>query len=644
MSGSPTRAASPGAWPARLLILGLAATLRLAAPGITEFKLDEANLSLLALDVAQGERFPLLGIGSSVGFPNAPVNVYLLAVPYLGGSHPVLANSFIGLLSLLAVALLFALARRYLSLSAAYFAALAYAVAPWAVVFSRKIWAQNLLHAWVVLVVYTGLLGWVEGKRWAQWLHLPLLALTLQIHFGALTLLPFSAYLLWQARPRWGRALWGSLALSALLFLPYGVGLARDGWFSLEKARDTRAAAEAASPAQTAQSGGPLTAQGWRLGTIALTGRDLHALTGPDAFRDYLARTPNADPLLNGLLLGMGAGALALLWRQDRMGRALVLWGAAPFLIYSVSWVEGTVHYFIPALPAGCLWLGAGWAALLRVSERFSPPVRTGLRYALGSGLGALFVLQVGLLGFVHHYVNHHATPGGFGQPLGYLLPVRQALFADHPARVLVRVDGMVVGLDNDATVWRALLDPVPDVRFLDAQTEVYPAETALVLEHACPGFALRSPAEGCYQVRQRSPGALAQAAFSPFAEATSLRFANGVRVQGYRWLGEGCLVLLWSTEQPASRNYSFAVHFLDAAGERIGQADRLAWLGQFWRPGDRIVSTFCLALPPQARATLASVNLGLYHLAGDQYFNVDLLDPQGAWAGQFINLPGPSH
>ena len=83
-------------WAALALILLLAAGLRLGAPGISEFKLDEARLSLLALDMARGQSFPLLGIGSSVGIPNMPVNVWLFALPFLFTSDPTAATLFVG--------------------------------------------------------------------------------------------------------------------------------------------------------------------------------------------------------------------------------------------------------------------------------------------------------------------------------------------------------------------------------------------------------------------------------------------------------------------------------------------------------------------------------------------------------------------
>src|SRR5512136_2040 len=132
-------------WLGLAVILILAAVLRLGAPGITEFKRDEANLSHLALDMARGRVFPLLGIDSSVGIRNAPFSVYVIVPPFLLTSDPTLATLYIGLLGVVAVLLVYLLARRYYGPLAAVVAGLLYAVSPWAVVFSRKIWAQDFL-------------------------------------------------------------------------------------------------------------------------------------------------------------------------------------------------------------------------------------------------------------------------------------------------------------------------------------------------------------------------------------------------------------------------------------------------------------------------------------------------------------------
>src|SRR4051794_855396 len=92
-------------WAALACILILATILRLGAPGVVEFKRDEANLSYLSLDMVHGRAFPLLGIDSSVGIRNAPVNVYIMALPFLFTSDPTLATQFVGLLNVIGVLL-----------------------------------------------------------------------------------------------------------------------------------------------------------------------------------------------------------------------------------------------------------------------------------------------------------------------------------------------------------------------------------------------------------------------------------------------------------------------------------------------------------------------------------------------------------
>src|SRR6266849_1884404 len=223
-------------WMALAAILILAAILRLGAPGVVEFKTDEANLSERALDLVRGRDLPLLGIDSSVGVPNSPVSIYILAIPFTISSNPLVATQFIGLLNVIAVGLLYAVARRYYGSLAAIVSALLFAISPWAVIYSRKIWAQDMLPVFILLTLGTGLLGFIEGKRWAQLLHLPLLAVTGQIHYGSFVLLPITAYLLWIGRRRLSRAFMLSIPLTVLVVLPYIVGASRASLLSADTA------------------------------------------------------------------------------------------------------------------------------------------------------------------------------------------------------------------------------------------------------------------------------------------------------------------------------------------------------------------------------------------------------------------------
>ena len=115
-----------------LVVLFAAALVRLGEPGTVEFKLDEAWLTRLARDFAAGGALPLTGMPSSVGVPNPPASVYVMALPFAVTSNPVAATMFVAALNVAGVGLLWLIAHRFLGRTVALVAGLAYALSPWA--------------------------------------------------------------------------------------------------------------------------------------------------------------------------------------------------------------------------------------------------------------------------------------------------------------------------------------------------------------------------------------------------------------------------------------------------------------------------------------------------------------------------------
>ena len=177
------------------LLLIAAAVLRMGWPGLTEFKADEARLLALALDMAEGQ-FALRGISSSVGFPNFPASVWIYSIPLFVWPHPYAATIFTGLLNTAAIAASYWFVRRYWGISAALAATLMLTVSPWAIIFSRKIWAQNLLPLFIVGWAIGAALAFVERRQKYIWLHFVCLALSVQIHLAAIALVPVTVILL----------------------------------------------------------------------------------------------------------------------------------------------------------------------------------------------------------------------------------------------------------------------------------------------------------------------------------------------------------------------------------------------------------------------------------------------------------------
>ena len=621
-------------WIGLAFVLLLAAYLRLGSPGVVEYKSDEASLSHLALDLAHGRSFPLLGISSSVGIPNAPVNVYVLAIPYLFSDNPQHATQYIGLLNVIAIGFTFVLVRRYCGVGTALVVALMFAANPWSIAFSRKIWAQNMLPVFVVATVGTGIEGFIEGKRWARLIHLPLLVLTGQIHYGTFVLVPVTLFLLWHGWKYVSRVFWSSLFISALLVSPYVVGILRAGWGNLDAVADIGGQEQRLTITGDAIHGAAL----------MVSGNEIHAFAGPERFREFLASVPDAYPFFALLAWAILLSASWLLVRAFRhrdsrtpFDITLLIWLISPILAFSVSWTPFHIHYLIPALPAAFTVLGVAGNDLWHMLSKNRIGFRNTTFGLAGFGLGVIIFLQIRLWLVLLAFVDVNATPGGFGRPLHYLLDVREAILESSPDQVLISTT-----TGGERAVWSSLLYDVPSVRFEGSTTHVYPSQSTILLTDQCDEetrrFTLRED-EGCYAIGYRSMDDFDDSGFGYIsADSQATQFANGAVLVAYRWQNapQKCLSLAWQVQASASADFLFAVHLFDAQEDRVAVADGLSWEGHFWQPGDLVVRDFCLA---QVDNTITSARIGMYTYADGNFYGVDLLDEQGIPVGQTVTL-----
>ncbi|MBP6469064.1 MAG: glycosyltransferase family 39 protein [Chloroflexi bacterium] len=588
-------------------IILVTAVLRLAYPGLTEFKADEARLLALALDMADG-RLALRGISSSVGFPNFPMSVWIYALPLLIWPHVYAATLFTGLLNSLAVLAGYWLVRRYWGAQAAIAATLLFAVSPWAIIFSRKIWAQNLLPLFVMGWAIGAALAFVEKRpRWL-WLHLLCVGVAVQIHLAAMALIPATLLFLLVFRRR---VVWRDVAvggvLAALTAVPFLIYL----WQN----RD-----------QIHLPAGSETAVGWSLDAFRYAwlisrGAEIHSLAGPDAFQAYLARVPwlGAVVWLAGALLTAGLVWLAwLIWRHGGrpstdMAFIVLVWALLPPLFFTL-W-RGTpvfIHYFIAVLPAPYIAAGVFWARWVAAARS---PIARGAAWA---GLTTLAVAQAWALAALLAFVAQTATPGGFGTPLGRQLATAvraQTMLAESGAAEILAVGpGERPDLDEFPAVWDVLLRGTPH-RFVDGrQSALFPAAGAVVVLDstlaeegdlyretavAAESIALR-PGEGALAVLLLPDGAPPpQAAFDGVA-----LLANWVNFLGYDLAvdeagGTAVWRLHWRTgDNPDPADYHLFNHVQGADGQRLAQVDAAAFAPWQWRAGDVVVSRFVLPWP----------------------------------------------
>jgi hypothetical protein len=228
-------------WLVLMAVLIVAAIVRFYDLQLMEFTNDQATaLSLTSQWVDHGE-FPTAGMRSSVGILNPPMFIYLLALPYACNSNPLFVTGAIALASTIAVGLTYVIGRLTISRLGAIAAALLFAFNPWAVLYSRKLWAQDFLPVFSAAILLCLLrINRTRRSRWIAMLPV-LLCIEWQLHFSAFIALgSVGLSLAFCYRPGWFR--WSYLAAGAALAMlmlgPYLQYLHQRNWSDLRSMSD----------------------------------------------------------------------------------------------------------------------------------------------------------------------------------------------------------------------------------------------------------------------------------------------------------------------------------------------------------------------------------------------------------------------
>ena len=593
------------------IILLITAVSRMGWPGLTEFKADEARLLELALGMAELETFPLRGISSSVGFPNFPMSVWIYAFPLFIWKSAVAATLFTGFLNTLAVFGCYWLVRRIWGVEAALSSALLFAVSPWAIHHSRKIWAQNLLPVFVVGWAITAVLAFVESR--SKWIigHFLCLAIAAQIHLAAFALIPATGLIMlffWR-RINWKHTLIG-IVVAGLTFLPFAIYLLTEG-------RDYVNIDAVASGSAAIESSWSLDAiyHMWRL----TSGWQIHALAG-GAFADYLAIVPSLTAVywLWGILFIAGFVVLiGHIWNlrsnQDKQGETsiiLLVWLVVPILFFSTPFLPVEIHYLIPLYPVTYIIMGVFVAQL---APRW--------RWVLLGLLLITAVLQLYIWSNLLQFINTESTFGAYGTPLNTQLEVtdtvRQLYSEIGASEVLVAGVGDDPLLDSFPATTSVLLRDLPH-RFVDVrESAVFPKDTAVVLlDPSAEGLATTyissssqvitiplKEGDGELQVLALPETAVPQPdhRFDPPPILTNWASFAGYDNPEFKEDGTALWRIYWNSGETSTIDYHLFNHLLNADGERIAQTDIGLFPATQWQLGDLIISQSQLDWPENA-------------------------------------------
>ncbi|MGQ9598370.1 MAG: ArnT family glycosyltransferase [Anaerolineae bacterium] len=601
------------------LIFLLAAVLRLAWPTLTEFKFSEARLEALALEWTREGRLPLVGVPSSAGVDHSPLSVYLYIPAFLLTTHPIPATLYGGLISLAAVVLSAWLAWRWPGggTKAALWTELLFAISPWAVAFSRKIWQVVFIAPLVLVCVMCVIAALIQKRPWALTWACFTYGLLVQVHPSAIALaLAFGLWLLVFWRQVRVAPLLVGMGLAVLSAAPFVFYQLRTGWPAL---RALQALPEAT----------------WDLSALTLawnivTGRNIHALAGAGLpFLTFIPQLELTFNLVGWLVVASSLWLLAQIPRRwgslditqkqaARVDTVLLSWLLVPILFNLRHGLELHLHFFVLILPAAYLIVGraveslAGWIESWRQSKG---KIRSALGCSLASGgclmLGLLTISQVGTLVRMAQFVALYDTPGGFGMPLGrYLGIARQALDLMAEANVselLVVGEGDSPVVHESPAIFDVLLRGRTMYRFVNGPTTaVFPMQRAAVLLTAQAGQATdwysRSGLLHYLDRKGEYRLILLDGSYpdESFQIVTGPRlFKNGIEAQGYLVKEETVLDkqvvvwILWQVLWLDAEETHFSVRLLDNQGQLVGQQDLVGYPHASRRKGDRVISRF---------------------------------------------------
>lgn len=661
LQGSQRIIPSPGHQPAarRLadglilaLIVGLAAYTRLSGLDLVEFKYDEAAVGNLARALVEGRQLPLAGIVSSAGVANAPLFIYLMALPLAFSPSAALATGFLGLLNVGAVFLCYRLGSQYFGKRVGQVSSLLLAASPWATYFSRKIQAQDALIPFTI-VFATFLFGFaLKGRPRDLAGMLLALALTIQLHLAGLALAPVAlvALLLFRGQVRARGLLWG-LGLAAASFVPYGIWQWSQGGAELGQAlARVQGAVADLEPAAKA---------------LDMMGGLVYAYLAPGV-------ADLADgSLIDGLywaevgLFVLSLGYLAWAVIKDRAQRdklaLLLLWGVLPTLFFTWRSFAFYPHYLLVVFPMPYLALGLlvsrgeGWARGTAIQAR--PKAVSWLATSAWAAgmllLAGVVLVQTVAFGRFITLVEAGATTSDYGVPLRHLEAAveRAAALGQERAQPVY-----LVAPNRDlGEAFRFLSHGRPGVRVFDSRRGLLlpPGQAQAVYLVPEDSFSPDSPAHQLLRAeitrasRQREGNLsfyLLSGGGETVAQWPALDFvapgmkAKGALVSQRLRAGETAQLAIFWEATKASRPLTLFAHLVDSQGRAWGGMDQGAHPSA-WQEGDRVVSWLEFPVGVEAPTGGYWLEVGVY--PSGQPVRLPLATSQGQPLGDSVRL-GP--
>jgi 4-amino-4-deoxy-L-arabinose transferase-like glycosyltransferase len=637
-----TSAVPPLLVPGAIIFLG--AVLRCAQLNWGQYRRDDAIVLGLAQTALAAHRLPWVGMISTLGIDNGPAQVWLAMLGTLAGPSPFAAEWVIALLNVVGIAACYAFGRSAFGRRVGVTAALLFAVSSWSVLYSRRLWGNDMTAPFAALWLWSFARVMRHDDRVHQVLVFIWAALLAQVYVVGIAELPAIVLgLVAAALTRRLRLL--PTALGILVFLamtgPYVVQTVLPELGSLHRLT----------------SGQHATLDSTSLHYLAET-------VGLDAYQWYLPQLARlldigANPLrlvstLAALLLAAGAVVAAgTIWICRDVAQRILLgvvlvWVAVPVAATARHAVALFPHYELGTAPATYILMALALAWLL---------ARPWTSWAAVVAIVAVVAGQLAAATTFLQDVPNYVRGTQYGLPLADVTTLGAA------ARQAVRQAGAagldVVGHDDGAETGQALQTWVPDVTIIDDQGSLRIGsgndrlvflttrdDSPLVdfLRRTAPSEAFRFRGDDTvFRLFTVTTTELRTAAAAQMPVTTPITLGGDVTLQGAAlaapahpgdpllWSSRWSVTAAGATDRPVA---SIFVHVLTEQGTKIAAHDQ-AFDNHptLWQAGDEILSWVAVPIDPAASGTDFAVG-GLYQLGPGN--NVT---PLAGPAGPQVNL-----
>jgi 4-amino-4-deoxy-L-arabinose transferase-like glycosyltransferase len=629
--------------PCAIVLLG--AFLRCAQLNWAQYRRDDAIVLGLAQAALAAHRLPWVGMVSTLGIDNGPAQVWLVMIGTLAGPSPFAAEWIVALLNVVGVAACYAFGRCAFGRRVGLIAALLLAVSAWSVLYSRRLWGNDMTAPFAALALWSLARVLKLGDRAHQVLLFVWAALLAQVYVVGIAELPaILVGLVAAAMLRRLRPLPVTLGVVAFLMMtgPYIVLTVLPELGSLHRL-----------------------AGGQRAVTDATSLRFLTETVGLDAYQTYLPQLARfvdvtGRPLrwISALAaLTLAGGGLLAGWNvaKHREGAAravtvaLLVWVLTPVLATARHGVALFPHYELGTVPGTYVLMALALAWLLSRPR------------LLWAGVASLFVVGAGQLAAAAIFladVPNYVRGTQYGVPLADVEALASA------ARTMVNQQGavglLVVGHDDGSEMGQALETWLPNVSVVDDQGSLRVAHGAqrlvflttrddspLVdfLRRTAPDRTMQFAGDGtAFRLFAVTSAQLRAAASTQMPPTTPATLGGDVTLQGSAltakvpaggtllWSARWRVTAIGAREKPVA---SIFVHLLTPQGAKVAAQDQAFDNHAVnWQAGDEVLSWVPVTIGRTASSGSADAVGGLYRIGPG-----GSIEPLAGPEGPLLNL-----